>query len=146
MKVHQSTHNYPHIDRLVSDTMKHYNSLEYLSEKYGQFYFEDKDGFFLDYFTDVLKFYKLGTKAANPRVHFMETGASHLDGHDHQIDTGVFYIQAQKDSGDLVLMDSKITIIPEVNYFVGIPAREMHSIGENKNFEIRMALVFDIIG
>jgi len=138
--IHHSVHNYPHKDKLIIDTMKYYRSLKDISNKYGQMYFENLDDFFLE----IVKFYKLGTKIMNPRTHFLEPHGHHKNGHTHQVDTGIYYLQIPKNSGNLFFHNLGITIEAQVDHFIVVPSNELHGVTMNKSNEIRIALAFDI--
>ncbi len=76
-------------------------------------------------------------------VHVMEPGASHLI-HDHADDTGVYYLEALKDSGNLIFEDYDIEIPVEEDRFVLVRGKEKHSITKNKTKFQRITLAFSM--
>ena len=74
----------------------------------------------------------------------MKPGADHNAGHNHQTDTGVYYLQAPKNCSKLIFPNLGIEIEPHDGLFVVVPAKEIHLMTENKSDEIRLALAFCI--
>ncbi len=96
------------------------------------------------FFLDLIKRWGLGNKILNPRVHFMLPDADHQAGHNHSTDTGIYYLQIPKNSGNLVFPNLNIEIEPHEGLFLVVPAKEIHTITENKSDGIRLALAFCI--
>lgn len=82
---------------------------------------------------------KLDVKIIQAWVHIMAPGADHTT-HNHEHDTGVLYLIAPKNSGNLYFDDFGITIPIEEDLFVLVPAKEKHSITKNKSKEMRITL------
>lgn len=91
----------------------------------------------------IFKKLKLNIKISQTWVHIMEPGAIHTT-HNHEHDTGVYYLQAFKNCGNLYFDDLDIEIPIEEDLFIVVPAREKHSITKNKTRHQRIALVVDM--
>lgn len=139
MEIHQSVHKYRGKDLMIREALEYYKSHK-LFRLVGEMKIKNLDSFF----TELIKSLNLGKKITHVRVHYVKPGGDHATGHNHGKDTGVFYLQVPKDSGNLVFPKLGVTIVPEVNHFVVVPAEEVHAITENKSDEIRLALAFDI--
>ncbi len=87
----------------------------------------------------IFKKLKLDVKITQAWVHIMTPGADHTT-HNHELATGVLYLIAPKNSGNLYFDDFGITIPIEEDLFVLVPAKEKHSITKNKSKEIRITL------
>ena len=81
----------------------------------------------------------LNVKITQAWVHIMAPGATHTT-HNHEHETGVLYLIAPKNCGNLYFDDFGITIHIEEDLFVLVPAKEKHSITKNKSKEMRIAL------
>ncbi len=86
---------------------------------------------------------KLDVKIIQAWVHVLEPGAAHTT-HNHEHDTGVYYLQALKNCGNLYFDDLDIEIPIEEDLFIVVPAREKHSITKNNTRHQRIALVVDM--
>ncbi len=87
----------------------------------------------------IFKKLKLDVKITQAWVHIMTPGADHTT-HNHELATGVLYLIAPKNSGNLYFDDFGITIPIEEDLFVLVPAKEKHSITKNKSKEMRITL------
>ena len=88
----------------------------------------------------IFKKLKLNVKISQTWVHIMNPKAFHTT-HNHEHDTGVYYLQALKDCGNLYFDDMDIEIPIEEDLFIVVPAREKHSITKNRTKFQRIALV-----
>jgi len=77
-------------------------------------------------------------------IHFMMPGSNQDAGHNHPFDVGVYYLQVNEKSGNLFFNNLDIEITPEVGLFVIVPAKEIHSMLENKSNEIRIAMGMEL--
>jgi len=127
-------------DKLVRETLDYMDSHKFTIPEKAGINLDGVDDFFLH----LIKRYNLGTKITNPRMHFMKPGADHNTGHNHQTDTGVYYLQTPKNCSKLIFPDLGIEIEPHEGLFIVVPAREIHAMTENKSDGIRLALAFNI--
>jgi len=68
-----------------------------------------------------------------------------LVAHSHDFIVGVYYLQVNENSGALYFENLNETIEPQNGMFVIIPAKEKHSILENKSKEFRVSLCMELI-
>lgn len=91
----------------------------------------------------IFKKLKLDVTITQAWVHVMEPGASHLV-HDHADDTGVYYLQVLKGSGNLIFDDYDIEIPVEEDLFILVRGKEKHSITKNRTKFQRITLAFSM--
>jgi len=96
----------------------------------------------LDFFLNLIKEHKLGTKLIEAWVNFMMPSTDHLAGHIHPYATGVYYLLSPKNSGNLKFPDMNLEIEPRENLFLVVPKAVTHSITENKSNGLRISLAF----
>lgn len=89
----------------------------------------------------IFKKLKLDVKITQAWVHIMAPGADHTT-HNHEHDTGVLYLVAPKNSGNLYFDDFGITVPIEEDLFVLVDAKVKHSITKNKSKDMRITLAF----
>jgi len=91
----------------------------------------------------IFKKLKLDVTITQAWVHVMEPGAAHLK-HDHEDDTGVYYLEVYKASGNLIFEDYGIEIPVEEDRFVLVRGKEKHSISKNRTKFQRITLAFTL--
>ena len=91
----------------------------------------------------IFKKLKLDVTITQAWVHVMEPGAAHLI-HDHEDDTGVYYLEVIKDSGNLIFEDYDIEIPVEEDRFILVRGKEKHSITKNRTKYQRITLAFSM--
>lgn len=96
------------------------------------------------FFTGLLKKLDMSGKITRAWIHFMASGSDHDTGHNHQTDTGVYYLQTTKNTSKLRFPNLDIEIEPHDGLFVVVPAKEIHAMTENKSNETRLTLAFSI--
>ena len=94
------------------------------------------------FFTELLKKLSMNGKITRAWIHFMAPSSDHDTGHNHQTDTGVYYLQVSKNTSKLRFPNLDIEIEPHEGLFVVIPAKEIHAMTENKSNETRLTLAF----
>ncbi len=90
-------------------------------------------------------FFRMGKnyKVTAAWIHVLSPGYGY-DPHQHEMDTGVYYLKAPKNSGNLVLDDLNVEITPEEDMFVIVPGGTHHSIKTNNSKELRIALAMKL--
>ena len=96
------------------------------------------------FFMTLLERLDQNGKITRAWIHFMTPGSDHDTGHNHQTDTGVYYLQTAKNTSKLRFPDLDIEIEPYDGLFVIVPAKEIHAMTENKSDGIRLTLAFCI--